>query len=233
MSEPTLYRRNFRLHLQKRPSHDGPVLLKEPAREPASPSHIDQLHNEYAVTRQLADVAGVRPALAKEGSESRPVAVLEYIQGQSLAEVIRSASLDVGEKLRLAVDTARVLGRVHDREVMHKDVSSGNLLVAAGDSAGSQGGVYLIDFGLASVVRQESPSRLAADDSLRTYSELLARSRLTLARRLLLDRSNRVIDVAFEAGYSDPAHFTKAFRRWTGSTPNVYRAAQLTAAAQV
>ena len=53
-------------------------------------SHLDQLHNEYAITRQLTDVAGVRPAYAKEGTESRPVLLLEYIQGHSLAELIRS-----------------------------------------------------------------------------------------------------------------------------------------------
>jgi len=166
MNEPTLHRRNFLLHLREQPGYDGPVLIKEPAREQPTRSHLDQLHNEYAITCQLADVAGVRPALAKEGSESRPLLRLEYIQGHSLAELIRTASLDLAEKLRLALNVTRVLSHVHDHEVMHKDVSSGNILVADGDTPGSQGGVYLIDFGLASSARQESPSYLASDNTL-------------------------------------------------------------------
>jgi len=60
MNEPALHRRNFLVHLQERPGSDGPVLLKEPAREPPFRSHIEQLHNEYDITCQLADVAGVR-----------------------------------------------------------------------------------------------------------------------------------------------------------------------------
>jgi len=66
----------------------------------------------------------------------------------------------------------------------------------------------------------------------RSFSELLAHSRFTLARRRLVDPATRVIDVAFETGYSDPTHFTKAFRRWTGGlTPVGYRTAQASASA--
>ena len=167
MTEPTVHRRNFLLHLQERPGYDGSVLLKEPAREQPSPSQLDQLHNEYAVTRQLADATGVRQALAKEGTESRPVLLLEYIEGQTLAELVRTGSLDVADKLRLALRVVRALSRVHDHQVTHKDVSSGNILVASRkDSPGSEGGVYLIDFGLASTVRREIPARMAPDDTL-------------------------------------------------------------------
>ena len=89
------------LHLQERSGYDQPVLLKEPAHEQPARSHLDQLHNEFAIIKQLAGVTGVRPAYAMEGTESQPVLLLEYIPGQSLAELIRSASLDVAEKLLL------------------------------------------------------------------------------------------------------------------------------------
>jgi hypothetical protein len=64
MNEPTLYRRNFLLHLQEREGYGGPVLLKEPAHQRPTRAHLDQLHNEYAITMQLADVTGVRPVTA-------------------------------------------------------------------------------------------------------------------------------------------------------------------------
>jgi len=56
-----------------------------------------------------------------------------------------------------------------------------------------------------------------------TFSGILDRVRSDRARRLLEDSSIKVIDVAYEVGYSDPAHFARAFRRWTGLAPRAYR----------
>ena len=166
MSNQIIHRRNFLLHLQERAGYDQPILLKEPAREAPASLHLDQLHNEFGIARQLSDVDGVRPAYAMEGTESQPVLLLEYIQGQSLAEMIRFISLDMAEKLRLAVNIATILSRIHGRQVMHKDISSGNILVADDHKPGSQDGVYIIDFGIASSLRKGSVSRLAPDDTL-------------------------------------------------------------------
>jgi serine/threonine protein kinase len=94
------------------------------------------------------------------------VLLLKYIPGQSLVELIHAASLGLAEKLQLAVNVATILSRIHDQQVMHKDMSSSNILVASHDKPGSQGGVYIIDFGLALTMRQESVSRLAPDDTL-------------------------------------------------------------------
>ena len=56
-----------------------------------------------------------------------------------------------------------------------------------------------------------------------TYARLLEQVRLQLARRMLAESSINVIEVAFEVGYSDPSHFSRAFRRWTGVAPSTYR----------
>jgi AraC-like DNA-binding protein len=72
--------------------------------------------------------------------------------------------------------------------------------------------------------------RLSEQDQ--SFRALLAHSRMVLANRRLLDPSAQVIDIAFETGYSDPSHFTRAFRRWTGQTPVRYRKAYLATMAQ-
>ena len=54
---------------------------------------------EYNITKQLSEVIGVRPTYSKEGTESKPVVIFEYIPGQSLAELISISSLDIIEKL--------------------------------------------------------------------------------------------------------------------------------------
>ena len=47
-----------------------------------------------------------------------------------------------------------------------------------------------------------------------------------LCRRAIVrlgDRGTAITDIALELGYSDAAHFTRAFRRWTGMPPSAYR----------
>ena len=55
-----------------------------------------------------------------------------------------------------------------------------------------------------------------------SVSRLLEEARRERALHLLQSPA-RVIDVAFELGYNDPSHFTRAFRRWTGAAPSAYR----------
>ena len=56
-----------------------------------------------------------------------------------------------------------------------------------------------------------------------TFATVVARARFDAARRMLEDPSRRVVDVALEVGYSDQAHFTRAFVRWTGLSPREFR----------
>jgi AraC-like DNA-binding protein len=56
-----------------------------------------------------------------------------------------------------------------------------------------------------------------------SYSEVVERVRFRIASELLHDERVKIIEIAFAAGYSDPAHFTRAFRRWTSLTPHEYR----------
>jgi AraC-like DNA-binding protein len=56
-----------------------------------------------------------------------------------------------------------------------------------------------------------------------TYSDLLDGVRFENSAKLLRDTNAKIIDVAFSSGYTDPAHFTRAFRRFTGVTPREFR----------
>jgi AraC-like DNA-binding protein len=62
-----------------------------------------------------------------------------------------------------------------------------------------------------------------------TFEEILDDIRRSEALMLVRTGTLPMIEVAFLLGYSDPAHFSRAFRRWTGVTPSDYRRAQLAA----
>ena len=56
-----------------------------------------------------------------------------------------------------------------------------------------------------------------------SYSGLVDLVRFESAAKRLRDTDAKIIDVAFSCGYADPAHFTRAFRRISGTTPREFR----------
>lgn len=56
-----------------------------------------------------------------------------------------------------------------------------------------------------------------------SYSDLLETARFENATRLLRDTDAKIIEVAFSSGYTDPAHFSRAFRRISGVSPRQFR----------
>jgi serine/threonine-protein kinase len=77
--------------------------------------------------------------------------VMEYIRGQSGAEILRERGrLGVDETLDLVTQACRGLDYAHRNGVVHRDVKPGNLLRA------DDGGVKLADFGIAKALSEES-----------------------------------------------------------------------------
>jgi AraC-like DNA-binding protein len=56
-----------------------------------------------------------------------------------------------------------------------------------------------------------------------SFAQLLAEARLEAARLMLRESDRKVIEVSVELGYTDSANFTRAFRRWSGVSPQEFR----------
>lgn len=56
-----------------------------------------------------------------------------------------------------------------------------------------------------------------------SYSDLVNAARFENARILLCDTNAKIVEIAFASGYTDHAHFTRAFRRMAGVTPRHFR----------
>jgi AraC family transcriptional regulator len=60
-----------------------------------------------------------------------------------------------------------------------------------------------------------------------TPHKWLLDARIEYAKRMLADRSNSLVDIALDAGFSEQSHFTRAFGAATGISPNAWRHSQL------
>jgi AraC-like DNA-binding protein len=65
-----------------------------------------------------------------------------------------------------------------------------------------------------------------ASDSGTSFVRLVEELLLKSSQALLAGTAEPVTGMALKLGYTDTAHFTRAFKRWTGMSPSVYRRAR-------
>lgn len=129
---------------------DGiPVIIKvASARYPAG-FELARLKHEYEVLSRL-DISGVSKAYSLEKHDGGLALVLEAFEGRPLADVIKSTKIDLAAFLDYAVKMATILGSIHERGIIHKDVNPHNFLVNS-----DTGEFRVIDFGLASFLQRQ------------------------------------------------------------------------------
>ncbi len=82
-----------------------------------------------------------------DAARTRPYIVMDYFEGQNLAEyVINEGRLSPTDLLEIARPVADALQAAHAKGILHRDVKAGNLLIRRD---GERWRVKLIDFGLA------------------------------------------------------------------------------------
>jgi len=130
---------------------DRPVAVKMLFPEfAADPSFVERFRREAQASANLAhpNIVGVYDWGSEAGTY---FIIMEYVDGQSLAEVLRSAGpLHSRRAAEITFEIADALGFAHTRGVIHRDVKPGNVLIS------STGVAKMTDFGIARAL--SSPS---------------------------------------------------------------------------
>ncbi len=87
------------------------------------------------------NICGVHEVIIEP--DGRACIVMQYIEGQTLAEKLLAGPLDVRLGLSIATDVAAALAAAHAQGITHRDVKPQNIMVTAAS------GAKLLDFGLA------------------------------------------------------------------------------------
>lgn len=78
-----------------------------------------------------------------------PFVVLEWVEGRSVAELLREGSLSIGSSVNIAESVARTLSELHAVHVLHRDIKPSNIILS------NEGLVKIIDFGMAKPLSKE------------------------------------------------------------------------------
>ena len=109
--------------------------------------------NEARAARQLASPHAVKVFDLAFGEDGVPFIVMEYLEGESLADTILAHEgwLPVERVLRIGMQVAQTLAECHDKDILHRDLKPDNILLLPGHHRDF---VKILDFGIARVPSQ-------------------------------------------------------------------------------
>jgi serine/threonine protein kinase len=87
--------------------------------------------------------------------DGRNYFIMEYLQGESLADRIQRVAMPLGEALEILDQVADALEAAHEKQIVHRDLKPDNVYLAA--VRGGRTLVKLLDFGIAKLAAPEGP----------------------------------------------------------------------------
>jgi DNA helicase-2/ATP-dependent DNA helicase PcrA len=93
--------------------------------------------------------------------DGKPYIAMEYVEGETLRQKIKSRAFQLKETLDIAIQIAEGLAKAHEAGIIHRDLKPENLMIRR------DGYAKILDFGLAKLVARRERT-LAADSAEKT-----------------------------------------------------------------
>src|SRR5262245_24539265 len=138
-------------HRNQTDASPPPILVVTPVSEHPALGSVRRMEHEYSLGAELDPGWAVRP-LALAPHQGRTTLVLTDPGGEPLDRLL-GRPMELTQFLHLAVGLAAALGRLHQQDLIHKDIKPANVLVNS-----ATGQVWLMGFGIASRLPRERQS---------------------------------------------------------------------------
>ena len=117
---------------------------------------VERLHAEHALASRTRHPGVVEIRGSARSSDGAPYLVMEYLIGETLADLTDRGPLELPEIIAICAQAAGALAALHDVGVIHCDVKHENLFIL-GPHLGGWPRVKVIDFGVSRLV--DEPTR--------------------------------------------------------------------------
>ncbi len=119
------------------------------------PSAVNRFVQEARSVNQIGHPNIVDVFAFGELPDGRNYFVMEYLQGESLAERIGHGAMPLGEAIEILDQVADALEAAHEKQIVHRDLKPDNVYLAA--VRGGRTMVKLLDFGIAKLSLPDGP----------------------------------------------------------------------------
>lgn len=112
-----------------------------------------------------------------ETADGQPFIAMEYIEGETLADILKHKRLSVSRSVEIIAAVASALSEAHSKGIIHRDIKPSNIIV------NKRGDVKVLDFGLA---KQTKINQSELSDSVQTFSTTQTRDGTVVGTPLYL-----------------------------------------------
>ena len=123
-----------------------------------------RFEREGAILARLTHPHIARLLDAGVTDDGQPYLVIELVEGQRIDHYCDALHLNIEQRLALFVQVLDAVAHAHSHLVIHRDIKPNNILVT------TDGGVKLLDFGIAKLLHDESETALVTGEAQRALT---------------------------------------------------------------
>jgi tetratricopeptide (TPR) repeat protein len=141
------------VYLARDRKHDRPVAIKTIHPDRTTQEVRKRFEREISITARLQH-PHILPLLDSGVAGDTLYYVMPFAEGESLQQRLgREERLPLEEALQIAREVASALGYAHGRDVVHRDIKPGNIMLAGGSAV-------VTDFGIAKAIAEAGSERV-------------------------------------------------------------------------